>query len=217
MTTSHGVKALLVVVLGVAVATTAHAEPSTNARVGVGLAEALPDYMLGVSIHEGSHALAAKIVGADVDELHVFPPGRDPHVHTFRFGWTYVHGLKTRDDKVLFYIAPKITDSLLLGGFAALAFSGAWPTNRYAQVSLTVIGTGLWVDFSKDVVLFGKNNDIVHVLDLWCLHGWREIPARLVYAGAVVGWGLVVAHAYKRTFDDPAPPVATVPLLHGVF
>jgi hypothetical protein len=203
----------------------ARAEPSDRAVIGVGLALALPDYIAGVSLHEGTHAIAAKIVGADVDELHLFPPGRDPHVHTFRFGWTYVHGLRTKGDKVFFYIAPKITDSILLGAFAALLYSGAWPGNRYGEVALTVVGTGLWVDYSKDVVLFSKHNDVVKVLDLWCLKGWRQVPARLLYAGTVVAWGLVVAHAYERTFDavnkplDMTPSAArpVVPILTGTF
>lgn len=216
--------AIAVLVLGLSSAR-AHAEPSDGAVVGVGLALALPDYVAGVSLHEGSHALMAKIVGADVDELHLFPPGTDPHTHTFRFGWTYVHGLRGKGAKELFYIAPKITDSLLLGAFAALVYSGAWPGNRYGEVALTVVGTGLWVDYSKDVVLFSKHNDVVKVFDLWCLKGWKQVPARLIYAGTVVAWGLVVAHAYERTFDAANKPLdmplsaarPVVPVLTGTF
>jgi len=85
----------------------------------------------------------------------------------------------------------------MLGGFAALLFTGAWPHNRYGQLALTVLATGWWVDFSKDVVLFSRTNDVVKVLDLWCMTGWRQVPARLVYAGAVVGLGLVVAHGLR--------------------
>jgi hypothetical protein len=179
----------------------ARAEPSDRALIYTGLALAPPTYLLGVTLHEGSHALAAKLVGADVVELHVFPPGRDPRGH-WRFGWTYVRGLKTKSDKILFFIAPKITDAVLLGGLAALVFTGAWPENRYAQLGLTVFGTGLWVDFSKDVLAFRKTNDVVKVFDLWCIRGWRQVPARLLYAGLVVGAGIVVTRAYQRTFDD---------------
>jgi hypothetical protein len=175
-----------------------------------------PTYLIGVSLHEGSHALAAVLVGATVDQLHLFPPGRDPGTHTFRFGWTYVHGLQTRGDKVAFFLAPKVTDSALLGGFAALAFTGAWPHNRYGQLALTVFATGLWVDFSKDVVLFSPTNDVVKVFDLWCMTGWRQVPARLVYAGLVVGLGLVVARGYERTFDrssTASPASGRAPLI----
>ncbi len=202
----------------IALATPARAEPSDRDVVLAGIAMAPPMYVLGVSLHEGSHALAAELVGAKVDELHLFPPGRDPHVGAFRFGWTYVHGLSTRRAQELFYLAPKITDVALLGGFAALVYSGAWPHDRYGSVALTVVGTGLWVDFAKDVALFSPNNDVTKALDLWCMKGWRQLPARLVYAAAAVGLGFIVAHAYQRTFErDPAPANPTVPVFAASF
>ena len=148
----------------------------------------------------------------------MFPPGRDPSTGTFRFGWTYVHGLRTPADRIAFYIAPKVTDAVLLGGFAGLVFTGAWPGNRYGQLALTVFATGLWVDFSKDLVLFSKTNDVVKVFDQWCMTGWRQLPARLVYAGAVVGLGLIVSRGYERTFDRPADAAQLMaPLLVGRF
>lgn len=199
----------------------AHAEPSDRALVLTGLLLAPPTYLAGVTLHEGSHALAAEILGATVDVLHVFPPGRDPSTHTFRFGWTYVHGLRTRGDKVAFYIAPKIADAVLLGGFAALVFTGGWPHNRYGQLGLTVFATGLWIDFSKDVVLFSPTNDVTKVFDLWCMTGWRQVPARLLYAGMAAGLGLIVARGYERTFDrspgTPAAPRLIVPLAITAF
>ena len=202
----------------IALASTARAEPSDRDVVLAGIAMAPPMYVLGVSLHESSHALAAELVGASVDELHLFPPGRDPHAGVFRFGWTYVHGLSTRRDQELFYLAPKITDVALLGGFAALVYSGAWPHNRYGSVALTVVGTGLWVDFAKDVVLFSPNNDVTKVFDLWCMKGWRQLPARLVYAAAAVGLGFIVAHGYERTFvRDPAPTNPMVPVFATAF
>jgi hypothetical protein len=199
------IRAALVAGVLAAAARPAHADPSDRTLVLTGLALAPPTYLLDVSMHEGSHALAALLVGAEVDELHLFPPGRDPSTHTFRFGWTYVHGLQSRGDRVAFFIAPKLTDAVMIGGFAALAFTGAWPHGRYGQLALTVLATGWWVDFSKDVVLFSNTNDIVHVFDLWGMTGWGQLPARLIYAGAVVGLGLIVAHGYERTFDRSSP------------
>lgn len=195
-------RALVILAL---LARTAAAEPDNETLVYVGLALAPPTYVAGVSLHEGTHALAAKLVGADVEELHLFPPGVDPHTKTFRFGWTYVRGLHTRGERAFFYVAPKITDAVLLGGFAALVFSGAWPHNRYGQLALTVGATGLWVDFSKDVVLFSPQNDIVHFFDQLCLTGWRQVPARLVYAGVAGGLAYAVVRGYQKTFTDPSP------------
>jgi hypothetical protein len=208
------VRVLIVLAL---LAGTAAAEPSNERLFYTGLALAPPTYLLGVSLHEGSHAVMAKLVGAEVLDVHLFPPGRDPKVNKFRFGWTYVRGLATKRERILFYIAPKITDSLLLGGFAALAFTDAWPDNRYGQLALSVLGIGLWVDFSKDVVLFSRHNDVVKVFDLWCMRGWKQLPARLVYAAAVVGFGYVVAHGVQRTFDRDGTSTMTLPLVTGAF
>jgi hypothetical protein len=209
-------RALLILAL---LARTAAAEPDNETLVYVGLAMAPPTYLAGVSLHEGSHALAAKLVGADVDELHLFPPGIDPHTKTFRFGWTYVHGLSSRGERAFFYIAPKITDVALLGGFAALVFSGAWPHNRYGQLALTVGATGLWIDFSKDVVLFSPQNDIVHFFDQLCITGWRQVPARLLYAGVAGGLAYVVVRGYQKTFTEPQPSgtALVLPVLSTAF
>jgi hypothetical protein len=203
----------------------AAAEPSTGDLVGAGVALAAPDYLLGVALHESSHAVAAKLVGADVDELHVFPPGRDPRAGVFRFGWTYVHGLEGRNRRVFFYLAPKLMNSLLLGGIAALSYSNAWPHDRYADVALTVAGSGLWIDFSKDVVPFSHHSDVALALDTWCMHGWREVAARLVYAGVAAAWAVVVVREYTRTFDRSSSatsalasaPAAIVPIIHAAF
>jgi hypothetical protein len=202
----------------IALAAPASAQPSDQRLVLTGIAMAPPTYVLGVALHEGSHALAALAVGAQVEQVHLFPPGIDPSTHTFRFGWTYVRGLGTRGHQVAFYLAPKVTDVALLGGFAALVLTGAWPHNAYGQLALTVFATGLWIDFSKDVVLFSRTNDVVKVFDLWCMKGWRQIPARLVYAGMIVGLGALVAHGYQRTFTHaPTDMAAVVPLLATAF
>ncbi|HEU0033636.1 MAG TPA: hypothetical protein VFQ53_23575 [Kofleriaceae bacterium] len=197
----------------------ADAEPSDRTLVYTGLVLAPPTYLVGVTLHEGSHAVMGKLVGAEILDFHVFPPGRDPK-GIWRFGWTYVRGLETKTERVLFYVAPKITDALLLGGFAGLVLTDAWPSNRYGELALTVFATGLWVDFSKDVLAFRKSNDVVKVFDQWCMHGWKQVPARLVYAGMIVGLGFVVARGYQRTFGEDTQSVATarvVPIVGGAF
>jgi hypothetical protein len=203
--------ALALVVLAALRASDANADdsrPSDEKLVLIGAALAPPTYLLGVSWHESSHALAAWLAGAHVDKLHVFPPGVDPAVGHFRFGWTYVHGITSRTQLALFAIAPKITDSVLLGGFAALAFTHAWPSNAYGELTLTVLATGAWVDFAKDVVLLSPFNDVSQFEHAACLTGWRRVVSRAVYAAADVGLALVVAHGYVRTFSQPATTTA---------
>lgn len=199
------------------VAGTAQAQPDNSTLVYVGIGMAPVDYLAGTALHEGSHALAAKLVGAEVDELHVFPPGIDPHANVFRFGWTYVHGLHSTADRVTFLIAPKLVDIALLGGFAALVFTSAWPDNKYGQLTLTVVGTGLWIDFAKDVVLLRPQNDVSQIFRLWGIEGWqRQLPARLLYAAMDLGLGYIVFRGYERLFDRNDPAMA-VPLVHMTF
>jgi hypothetical protein len=204
------VKALALIL---ALAGTAAADPSNETLVFVGLGMAPPTYLAGVSLHESSHALAAKLVGADVDELHVFPPGIDPHVHKFRFGWTYVHGLRSPGDHAFFYIAPKITDTILLGGFTALILTSAWPSNRYGQLALTVGGTGLWIDFAKDVVLFSDTNDVSQFERVTCMRGWRRAVNRVVYGLVAAGLAAPVAYGYYRTFERSSTSAAATPIV----
>ncbi len=209
-----------VVLLLLVLARPVAAEPSDRTLVLTGLAMAPVDYLLGVAMHEGSHAVAAKLVGAEVIDVHLFPPGRDPKAGKFRFGWTYVRGLEGDRERAFFYSAPKLLDLALLGGFAALVYTDAWPSNRYGQLALTVAATGLWVDFAKDVLAFSKHNDVTKTLNLWCMTGWRQIPARLVFGAAAVGLGFIVWRGYERTFDRTLGDEASarvVPILSSSF
>jgi hypothetical protein len=209
-------RAVKVLIVLIALSRAAAAEPDNTDLVLVGLAMAPPTYMIGVTLHEGSHALAAKLVGGEVTEMRLFPPGIDPKVDKFRFGWVYAQGLRTKGEKIFFYIAPKLTDSLLLGGFAALILTNTWPDNRYAQLALTVGATGVWVDFSKDVVLFSPHNDVVKVFRAWCMTGIKQLPARLVYGALVVASGYTVARGYQKTFGEQGGAMS-VPLLMARF
>lgn len=190
--------------------------PSDQRLVLTGLALAPPTYLLGVTLHEGSHAIAAKLAGGTVDHVRVFPPGVDPRAKKFRFGWVYARGLRTKRQKIFFYLAPKITDALLLSGYTALVLADHLPSNKYGALALTVVATGLWVDFAKDVVLFSKHNDVVKAFNLWCMHGWKQVAPRLVYAGLSLGFAYVIARGYRETFADDTSMIA-VPLLSTTF
>lgn len=207
----------------------AAAEPSDGELVWIGIGFALPTYALGVTLHEGSHAVAAKMMGAEVLSIDLLP-GRDPGTGAFHFGLTRVRGLGTPPRKAFFYLAPKLTDSLLLGGFTGLVLTDAWPDNRYGQLALTVLATGFWIDFTKDVLSFSPNNDIVKVMHLAGLDTeWRKLPVRLGYATIAVTLAFAVARGYERTFEDPdapgaarstarfAPRQLVLPVLRGSF
>lgn len=204
----------------------AAAEPSDGDLVWLGVGLALPTYALGVTLHEGSHALAAKLLGAEVLSINLLP-GRDSSTGAFHFGLTRVRGLANKRQKAIFYLAPKLTDSLLLGGFTGLVLSDAWPSNRYGQLTLTVLATGFWVDFTKDVLSFSPNNDVIKVMHLAGLTSeWEKLPARLGYATIAVSLGYFVVRGYQRAFDDPdeagsaarrPPRQLVLPLLSAAF
>lgn len=203
------------IVLGLLCAT-AHADPSNERLVYTGLALTPPTYLLGVTLHEGSHALAAKLVGGTVDHIRLFPPGVDPRANKFRFGWVYARGLRTRRQKQFFYLAPKITDAIFLSAFTVFALTNNLPDNKYGSLTMTVLATGFWVDFAKDVVLFSRHNDVVKAFNLWCMTGWKQLPARLVYAGISAGFAYAVARGYQHTFRDTTQ-VASMPLISASF
>jgi hypothetical protein len=196
---------LKIMVTTVVIAATAHpihAQPSDRDLLLTGLLLTPPTYVVGVALHEGSHALAAKLVGADVVSLTIIP-GRDPQTGAFHFGLTRVEKLRGRGSRAFFYVAPKLTDSILLAGFAALVLTRAWPDNRYGQLALTVAATGLWVDFAKDVLTFSKFNDITKLGNLYCVNNeWRRLPARIVYGALASGLGYLVYRGYQRTFVE---------------
>lgn len=192
-----GRTALLLITL---LCATAHAEPSNERLVLTGLAMVPPTYLLGVTFHEGSHALAAKLAGGTVDEIRLFPPGIDPKVDKFRFGWVYARGLRTRRQKIFFYLAPKITDAIFLSTYAALYFTNSLPNNKYGQLALVVGATGFWIDFAKDVFLTSRHNDVVKAYYLWCMRGWKQIAPRVIYAALNVGFGYAIARGYEKLF-----------------
>ena len=189
--------------------TLAHAEPSDRDLLLTGFLLAPPTYFLGVTLHEGSHALAAKLVGADVVSMSILP-GRDPRTGAFHFGLTRVTKLHGRGKQAFFYVAPKITDSVLLTGFGALVLTDGWPRNRYGQLVLTVAAAGLWVDFAKDVLTFSKFNDVTKLGNLYCVNTeWRRLPARLIYGAVAAGFGYLVYRGIERTFDASAALAAS--------
>jgi hypothetical protein len=163
--------------------------PADTRLVVVGLTLAVPTWALGTVVHEGSHVIAAELVGADTVSFRPWP-GRDPSTGAFQFGLTRVRGLRSDGDRLFFYMAPKLTDLIMLGGYLALYESDAYPDGAYGQLVLTVLATGFWVDFAKDVFVFSRHNDLVKSMKLVGLHSeWTRLPARVGVAAASAGLG----------------------------
>lgn len=197
----------------------AAAEPSDGELVAAGIGLAIPTYALGVTLHEGSHALAGKAFGAKVLELRLYP-GRNPVNGAFQFGWVRMQGKFTRAERTFFLLAPKLTDLVMLGGWNALHATDHLPDNPWANVALLVWATGFWVDFSKDVLVFHSQNDVVKVMAGYGLDDELErLPVRLLYGAAAAGLGYLLLGGYQDLFarndaegTADAPVTVMIPL-----
>lgn len=204
---------------------------STNARAGdrpetehlvlAGAGMAVPTYFLGVIIHEGSHAVAARSFGATITRFQILP-GRHPKTGVFYFGYASWRGRLTRGELAFTLLAPKLTDALMLGGYTVLWATDNLPDNAYGGLALAVLATGFWVDFTKDVFLHWRpTNDVTRVFHQYGKKSfWSQLPGRLVYAGLSAAGAYVVLRGYQKVFsdeDDPSRAVFLVPLVQSRF
>lgn len=190
-------------------------EPSDRRIVGVGLAMALPTWFLGTVVHEGGHVVAAELVGGDTLQFRPWP-GRAPVTGAFQLGLTRVRGVRGDGARLFFFMAPKITDVVMLGGYVALFESSAYPDGAYGQLVLTVLATAFWVDFAKDTIAFSPHNDLVKSMNILGLRTeWQRLPVRLGFAATSVGLGYLVWRGHDRLFavNDPPGSPRTSPLV----
>jgi hypothetical protein len=188
-------------------------EPSDRRLVAVGLALAIPTYIFGTVTHEGSHALAAELVGGDTVYFRPWP-GRDPLTGAWQLGLTRVRGLTGDRERLFFFMAPKLTDLVLLGGYVALYESSAYPSSGYGQLVLTVLATGWVVDFAKDTLIFSRHNDLVKTMTILGLRTeWQRLPMRVGFAAASAGLGYLVLRGHQRMFEVNNPPGGATPLV----
>jgi hypothetical protein len=174
--------------------------PETENLIWAGLGFAVPTYFIGVAAHEGSHALAAKLAGGEVTELHVLPGVRHGR---FYFGYVRTRGLATPGARAFFLVAPKLVDLAVLGAYSAAVLSDHTPDNHYARLGVTVLATGFWVDFSKDIPAFWSHSDVVKLYDLaGATTELRRLPLRLVHLGLSATAGAVLWIGYRDVFDD---------------
>jgi hypothetical protein len=190
-------------------------DPDTEQLLIAGLGMAIPTYFLGVTLHEGSHALAAKSVGAEITRFTVVPGRREGH---FSFGYTRWRGDLSRGEKAFVYLAPRITDTVLLGLYGLMIGLDTLPDDEYGALALTVLATGTWIDFTKDVFATSGGNDLVKFHLLYDRASeWQRLPYRLLHVALSVGAAYCIVQGYTQIFDDPgqASPAFVVPIVAG--
>ena len=176
--------------------------PETSHLVWAGVGMALPTYVVALVAHEGSHALTAELVGAEVTHVRLLP-GINPRDGKFYFGYVGVRGLFDRGDRILFFLAPKLVDLAVLGSYGAAVLTGHTPDNAYGGLALAVLATGFWVDFSKDIPAFWRHSDIVKLYDaVGATTELRRLPLRVLHAGLSAAAAYAIVRGYQDVFDD---------------
>lgn len=183
----------------------AEGTPDDSDLVLAGLAMAPPTYLLGVATHEGSHAIAAKIIGLEVTDFKVLP-GWHPETGAFYFGFTRVRGHMTKGEETFLNLAPKITNAIMLGSYALALNYDAMPENRYGRLAFAVLATGAWVDFSKDIFSPWRRNDMNVTYELWGADTfWKQLPWYLLHAGLSTIAFVTILDGYESAFKHDEP------------
>jgi hypothetical protein len=195
--------------------------PETSHLVWAGVGLALPTYAVALVAHEGSHALTAELVGADVTEVRLLP-GIHPRDGKFYFGYVHVRGLEGRADRVWFFLAPKLVDLAVLGSYGAAVLTGHTPDDAYGGLALAVLATGFWVDFSKDIPAFWPHSDIVKLYDtLGATTELGRLPLRVLHAAMSAAAAYAIVRGYQDVFDhddgDGDGAALVLPLALGRF
>lgn len=196
----------------------ADGEPKVGHLVIAGAAMAVPTYFAGVAIHEGSHALVAKLSGAEILKFKVLP-SREPTTGAFYFGYVSYRGKLSRGQKISFFTAPKFVDLTLLGTYAALVFTNTIPENRYGRMAMAVFATGAWVDFSKDLFTTSPNSDLIKTYNLLYLNTeWKRLPLRALQAGLSAAAAYVLFRGFDGVFErNDRERARLLPLFSGTF
>jgi hypothetical protein len=176
--------------------------PETSHLVWAGVGMALPTYAIALIAHEGSHALTAKLVGAEVTQVRLLP-GVNPRDGKFYFGYVGVRRLYARGDRIWFFLAPKLVDLAVMGAYSAAVLTDQAPDNAYGGLALAVLATGFWVDFSKDIPAFWNHSDIVKLYDaVGATTELRRLPLRVLHAGLSAAAAFAIVRGYQDVFDD---------------
>jgi hypothetical protein len=188
-------------------------DPSDTELLLAGAGMALPTYVLGVMWHEGTHAAVAASFGAEILELRLYPSVYQGH---FYFGLTRWTGFMSRGETAFTLVAPKLTDVVLLGSYSLLVAFDGLPENDYGSLALTVLATGAWVDFSKDLFSWNPTNDLMKVHHLYGHSSeWQRLPWRLLQASVSLAGAYVLALGYEDVFGDETPVM--MPVMTTIF
>jgi len=179
---------------------------------------AIPSHFLGTTIHEGSHAIVAKMFGAEILDFKIFP-SRDPATGAFYFGLVRYRGNLTHGQRAFFHVAPKLADMALLGTYSVLLGTDALPDNRYARLAFAVAFTGTTVDFSRGLLSVSPTTDTMRAYKLWGVDTFAaQLPYRALQLAITTAAGYMLYREYDRIFSrGPSERQFLLPVLSGAF
>jgi hypothetical protein len=191
--------------------------PSNRTLVELGLGFGLIDYVLGSTLHEESHVMAAHLVGADAD-ISLLPSFTSSG--TFYFAHfsdlrkngcapAYLAGQApagcqfSDNEYALIYIAPKMTDVVVFVG-AMTAFERGWfADNKYLELANDVAATGALVDFGKDVFATDPERDLPRFYKYIHADSIREtVPLRVLHGTLTAAGAIELGRMYYHLFKD---------------
>ncbi|HLE01098.1 MAG TPA: hypothetical protein VJB59_12615 [Bdellovibrionota bacterium] len=174
--------------------------PSALKLIGAAALIAPAEYFLTAALHEGSHVLAVKTFGGKVQNFEI-TPSKDGEGYVI-FSKTEYTGDFSKAQLAITDIAPKISDILIVGSYAALQESESIPQNKYAQVAAAMVATGAWVDFSKDIIFVGSQNDLTKFMSrLGAQDGSERFSYKLGYGALALAGGLEIGKGWHRVFQ----------------
>lgn len=185
--------------------------PATKLRwADLWLLLAFPLYQtFGTIRHEGSHALAAKIMGADITEFVPYP-----QTDTGRFTWGYSNWDPHTVDGWFTDSAPYLCDVLWFAGFFYLLTRIKWTRYHWLWINLVIVGL-----ISPGVNSFANWMAGIFGSDQSDVAKWlNESPGVLVHgfflitvAAYALGTLMVMFRVPKALVDIVGPPADEVP------
>lgn len=177
---------------------TSISEPSSLQILIEGALLALPEYLLGVGIHEGSHALAVLAYDGEVTDISILPTRYQGRLV---FGLTQYRGEFTRFENAVISYAPKFADLAIIGAYSAMLRTDHYPKNKHLQLLVVVLATGAWVDLARDAFSTNSHNDTVEVYNTYGLDTEVErLPYRALQVGVSVVAGYEVSRGIRKLF-----------------
>ncbi len=173
-------------------------EPGALQLILEGVAMSIPEYILGVAKHEGSHALAVIMVGGKVTGMDLVPKMYNGSI---RFGETSWQGTFTPAQDAFVDMAPKITDLTVMAAYTAALETGFYPENKHLQLLLLVVATSAWIDFSKDLFTKNPDNDTVKAWNDFGINSeGQRLPYRLAWGVLAAGGAIEIGRGFYKLF-----------------